>query len=186
MLQPAYVDEVTQQAAPLLGVVRLGVKLYAPHRSCLAAEDGDRDILRRRQHLKALGQDGDRVTVRHPDGRPLGESPEERVLCPLAAYGEMSATILVQPGLLDGATQFAGDQLGPVADRQDRETSVDQRLHVDPEGARVVDGVGAAAEDDALDIGEVLRYRSVRHHLAVDTEVSHTASDELGRLGAKV
>jgi hypothetical protein len=61
---------------------------------------------------------------------------------------ELGAAVLAGPGVGDGAAELLGDELGAVADAQDRHAEV---VHggVDDGGALDVDRLGAAGEDDA-------------------------------------
>jgi hypothetical protein len=62
---------------------------------------------------------------------------------------ELGAAVLAaHPGVGDGAAELLGDELGAVADAEDRDAEVVDG-GVDATGALDVDRLGAAGEDDA-------------------------------------
>ena len=87
----------------------------------------------------------------------------------------------------DVATELVGHQLGAVADAEDRDPARPDR-RVRPRGARVVDRVRAARQDDRpgaapLELGV---RRVVRQQLRVDVELADPTGDQLGELAAEI
>ena len=85
------------------------------------------------------------------------------------------------------AAELVGEELHPVADAKDREAGLEDvggRLR----GAFVVDGCGAAGEDEAARVQalDLLPGSVVRDELAVDVALADAAGDEHRVLGAEV
>ena len=129
-------------------------------------------------------QPGDRVAVAHPDRLVPLEAREEAIL---GGDRDGRRSVLPAGRRQHVAAELEGHQLGPVADAQHRDPPVpDRRVRL--RGTLVVDGVGAARQDDraraaALQLGV---RRVVRQQLRVDVELADAAGDELGELAAEV
>ena len=133
---------------------------------------------------EALRQPRDGVAVAHPDRLLPVQAAEQPVI---RGDREGGRAVLPPVGGQDVTTELDGHQLGAVADAQDGQTAAPDRA-VRPGCARVVDGVGAAGEDDALGapIDDRPERGVVRHQLRVDVQLAHAARDELGELAAEV
>ena len=108
-------------------------------------------------------------------------------------YGGRPSASQVGPAVLaahpaaDRPTELLGDELGAVADPEDRHTElVDRRI--EPRCAVDMDALGAARQDDRrrIAIDHLGRRHAVRHDLGVHVELADPAGDELGVLSAEV
>ena len=134
------------------------------------------------------GRNGlDVVAVAHPD-RALAvdeETVEERSRLPLGKQVGMAELALA--GRHHLAAEVAGEQLHAVADAEDRHAEFEQLLG-DGRGARLVDRLRPAGEDDPLRRkGLDRRQLHVEGmQLAVDVRFAHPPGNELGVLGAEI
>ena len=134
--------------------------------------------------LEALGQPRDRVAVAHPDRLLAVDAGEQRVVGGDADVGRAVLAVVERD---DVAAELVGHQLGAVADAEDGDPAgPDGRIR--PRGARVVDRVRAARQDDRARAAalELVEGRVERQQLRVDVELAHAAGDELGELAAEV
>ena len=130
---------------------------------------------------KALGQLGNIVVVAHPaDALP-------HVLEQGGIAFELGHGLAELRHLAGGhrAAQQVGHHLGAVADAQHGDAQF-KDLFGAQGGVLGVDAVGAAGEEDALAVPQLLRVGFVAFNLAVDPQVTDPAGDELGVLAAKV
>ena len=130
--------EIAEQECALKGVEHLGVELYGPDIPGVP-EGGIRHVLGASDDLKAVGDGGDSIAMRHPYLGVFLEASEKRIgdvdrlkVCP---------SVLTAVGLLDLSTECVGDKLCTVADAQHGNASHELR-EVDLEGIGVVDGIG--------------------------------------------
>ena len=177
-------DEVAQDVAAVRSVDDLGVELDPEEPAAGVGQAGEGRGRGLGRGDEACRQPGDRVAVAHPDRLVPLEAREEAIL---GRDRDRRRSVLPTRRRQDVAAQLEGHQLGPVADAQHRDPPVpDRRIRL--RGTLVVDGVGAARQDDragpaALQLG----IRSVvRKELRVDVELADAAGDELGELAAEV
>ncbi len=120
----------------------------------------------------------------HPDGLVRLDALEQAVA---GRDRDVRRAVLALAGRQDVTTELASHELGSVTDAQDRDAPAPDG-GVGLGGVVVVDGIGAAAEDDRLRAAafQFLVRGVVREQLGVDVELAHSASDELGELAAEV
>ena len=145
---------------------------------------GERRRIRLGRGVEAFGQARDRVAVAHPDGLLALDAGEQRVV---RGDADVGRAVLAMVERDDVATELVGHQLGAVADAEDRDAArPDGRIRA--RGARVVDRVGAARQDDRARAAtlELLVRRVVREQLRVDVELADAPGDELRELAPEV
>ncbi len=101
--------------------------------------------------------------------------------------GQMGPAVLAAHPAADRSTELLGDELGAVADPEDRNAErVDRRI--EPGRAVDMDALGAARQDDRRRIAghHLGRRHAVRHDLGVHVELADPAGDELRVLSAEV
>ena len=148
--------EVAEELEAALGVVYLGVELYAPHAVAVATEGGEADFGRGGDAAEAFGEGGDGVAVAHPYLCPGLDAGEEGVGG--VDGGETRAAVLAGSRGLDIPAEGVGHELGAVADAEEG-IGCGEALKVDAESLLVVDAEGGAREDNAdnallLPVGE--------------------------------
>ena len=177
-------DEVAQHVLAAGRVDDLRMELdpvQVPVRRLEAGERGRVGLGGRREPFR---QPGDRVAVAHPDGLVGLDALEQAVA---GRDRDVRRAVLALAGRQDVTTELASHELGAVTDAQDGDASApDRRIRL--RGVVVVDGVGAAAEDDRLRAAafQFLVRGVVREQLGVDVELADAASDQLGELAAEV
>lgn len=136
-------------------------------------------VPRRGDGVEPIRQFGQLVAVRHPHLHATLQALEQAVDVGIDALGrQLGGTVLpVDAGDDIVAVDAMGKLLLAVADAQNRDLEVEEG-RVDMRRVGVVDGVGAAAEDDAygleLELGQL---RGAGEHLGVDIELAETADD---------
>ena len=135
--------------------------------------------------VKPAGRFGDGVEVAHPHvvhvGGVVGEQQRR------AGAAQLGPAVLAAHAAPDGAAELLGDQLGAVADAEDRHAElVDRRI--ERRGAVDVDRLRAAGQDQRGGPagGDLGGGDAVRDDLGVDRQLAHPTGDELGVLGAEV
>ena len=120
----------------------------------------------------------------HPDRRLAFEAVEERAGVVLVDDGK---AVLPLRGGYDAAAQLVREQLHAVADAQDRDAALEYP-RLGQGRAVLVDGRGAAGEDDALQVesGDGCAGRGGRDQFAVDVLLANAARDEPAVLRAVV
>ncbi len=178
------VEEALEHGLAFGGVHHLGVELHAVAGAGHVLEGGRRGFVGRGQHRGPLRRSGDRVEVAHPHGLLVGQAGQQPSG---SAHPQGRAAVLAPTGGSHLASQVTGQQLGAIADAQNRHA---QFVHVgvDAGGSVDVDRAGPAAEHDAGrgpggDLGGGDR---VGDDLAVDPGLAHPPGDQLGILGAEV
>ena len=128
---------------------------------------------------------GDGVEVAHPHvvdvGRVVGQHERRR------GAAQLGPAVLAAHPAADGAAELLGDELGAVADAEDRDAEVvDRRV----ERRRTVDvhALRAAGEDQRRGSpgGDLGGRDAVGHDLGVHRQLADAAGDQLGVLGAEV
>ena len=149
--------------------------------SCMAATGAPGA---RGRGAEAVGHGGDGVAVAHPDARCRRPVRAQRRGVRLR---QLRAPVLALAGARHGAAELLRHELRAVTEPEDRDA---QLVHagVDGRRRRLVDGLGPAAEDDALGRpGLDLRHRDGRRDdLRVDVRLADPAGDQAGVLGAEV
>src|SRR5205823_2355810 len=127
---------------------------------------------------------GDGVAVAHPDDLVDGKVGEQQRR---ALHVQLGAPVFALTGLGDLSTEIARDELGAVADAEERNPRVVHR-GIDTGGAGHMDRRRAAREDDRLRIaGEHLRDRHrTRNDLAVYVDLTYPPRDQLRVLRTEV
>ena len=165
-------------------VGHLRMELDAVHRPLAVLEGGHGHGVGAGRHAKAGRGGDDGVGVAHPDFLLEREVAEQgRAGRDL----ERRAPVLAGPGTGHLPAQLLGDELGAVADPEDRDAGAVDGL-VDAGGALHVHRLGPAAEDDPLGLAsQHLGDRHVAgHDLGVDVRLADPPGDELCVLGAEV
>ncbi len=124
---------------------------------------------------------------RRGSSRPAARARCRRTAASSRGDADVGRAVLAVVERDDVATELVGHQLGAVADAEDGDPPGPDR-RVGPRGARVVDRVRAARQDDRpgaapLELGV---RRVVRQQLRVDVELADAPRDELGELAAEV
>ena len=128
---------------------------------------------------------GDRVEVAHPHVVSIWNIRVQHRR--VGGAGEVGTPVLAAHAATDGATQLLGDQLGAVADAEDRHAEVvDRRIEL--RRALHVDALRAAGQDDRCRVfgGHLGGVQAVRDDLGVDAQLAHPARDQLRVLGAEI
>mmetsp|Transcript_100609 Transcript_100609/g.225510 ORF Transcript_100609/g.225510 Transcript_100609/m.225510 type:complete len:554 (+) Transcript_100609:73-1734(+) len=196
--------EVLDQLGAARSVCHLWVELHAPHPARLALHSREFAAGRVGDLHEGVGKLGHLVPVAHPDlhlvladaleeranasGLLRIRGPRRRQVCPDAELGV--AEFALGAGL-DLATVAVAHLLQAVADAEDGQPLLLQQLPdvaAEVRGVGVVDGVRAAAEDDALraEGGHLLRLQEAGPELAVDARLPDAATDEVADLRAEV
>lgn len=156
------------------------MELNAINRLAVVRNSSILRVARSRNGVEALGQLGQLVAVRHPHLDGALDALEQAVDVGVDALGrgQLGGPVLaVHAGDDVVLVQAEGQLLLAVADAQDRYAQVKEgRVGVRRVG--VVDGVRAAAEDEAD--GLVLEVRELGgagQHLGVDVELAQAAND---------
>lgn len=136
-------------------------------------------VPRRRNRVETLWQLGQLITVRHPHLHGALEALEQAVDVRVDALGRQlsGAVLTVDTGHDVVLVHAVGELLLAVADAENGNVQVKEG-RVGVGCGWVVDGVRAAAEDEAyglvLQLGEL---GCAREHLRVDIELAETADD---------
>ena len=179
------VQEPPQHAHAVRRVDDLGMELHAVDPPPVVLQRGDRGVVGRRRRDEAVRHLGDGVEVAHPDvvdvRRVVGQ--QQRV----GGAAQLGPPVLAAHAAADGAAELLGDQLGAVADAQDRDAElvdrrVERRRTVD------VDALGTAGQDQRRRpaLGDLGGGDAVGHDLRVHGQFAHPAGDQLGVLGTEV
>lgn len=129
--------------------------------------------------VESIGQLGQLVAVRHPHLHAAFQALEQTVDVCIDALGrQLGRTVLpVDAGNNIVAVDSVGELLLAVANAQNGDLEA-EKGRVDMRRVGVVDGVGAAAEDDAYGLEfELRQLRGAGEHLGVDIELAKTADD---------
>ena len=175
--------EVLEQLGALGGVEHFGVELHAPYGLVLKLVGGVFHLVGGGNLPAVVGKFGDGVAVAHPDLRVRVEALEQGVV--MVELSEVGAAVLAAAGGLHASAIGVGHILGAVADAEDGQASADGG-EIYLEGLLVIDAEGRAAEDDADDVGVVVREFVVGHDFAEHIEFADPAADELCGLGTEV
>jgi hypothetical protein len=127
----------------------------------------------------------DTVAVGHPDGHGGGQIGED--VCGGVALVDDGVAVLALAGGGDAAAELVGDELHTVADAEDGEAGVED-VGGGQGGAFVVDGGGAAGEDEAAGVKllDLLPGGVEGDELAVDVTVTDSACDQHAILRAEI
>ena len=181
------IEEVADHVHAVLGVIDLRVVLHPVEAPLLVGNGHVGAGVGVGGEGEALGHLGHVVPVAHPGDAPLRQAFEE-----LAGGVVIGLGLAVLPGgVLVGlghlAAQGVGHELAAIADAQHRHAQLkDGRVGLGR--ARLIDGVGAAGEDEAdgLHSAEFLQRGRVGLDLAIDAALAHPAGDELVVLAAEI
>ena len=179
--------EVGDQLGAVGRVDHLGVELDAVVTARLVGDGGERRTVADRDRREAGRQVGDQVAVAHPHLVALAGCPDAVEQAARGGHLDEGAAELAAVAREHPAAELFGEQLLAVADAEDGNVAVEQRLR----GARAA-GVahrgGAARQDDAagLEARDGGLGRLERHDLAIDSGLADTAGDQLGDLAAEV
>ena len=136
---------------------------------------------------KPGGRLGDRVEVAHPHLLVVGWS-RRTARRRRRSTVEVGAAVLAPAGLGDVAAEVAGEELGAVADAEDRDAERRRRPGRSPGAPSTWTDFGPPREDQRRRParGQLGGGDRVGHDLAVDVRLADPAGDELGVLGAEV
>ncbi|EIT87961.1 cytosine deaminase [Parascardovia denticolens IPLA 20019] len=178
------VQETLENVLPQRGVLDLRMPLDPVKFAGLVLHSSHRCAFR-------MGQDGEAFRclayghpMTHPGALFLRGLNED-------AFGvvdiSLGLAILTQGGLIHVATQLVGHHLEAIANAQNRHAGIEDLL-IDGRGPRLVDGSGAAGQDDGLGVfgQHVVDGHGMRHQLRIDVGLTHPTGDELGVLGAEI
>ena len=171
----------------MLGVIDLRVVLHPVEAPLLVGNGHVGAGVRVGGEGEALGHLGHVVPVAHPGDALLRQAFEELAGGVVIGLGLAVLPGGVLVGLGDLAAQGVGHELAAIADAQHRHTQLkDGRISLGR--ARLIDGVGAAGEDEAdgLHSAELLQRGRVGLDLAIDAALAHPAGDELVVLAAEI
>ena len=168
------------------------VELHAVVATGVVEHAGDRAARGAGQHVEVAWHLGDLVAVAHPHVQAqyaviidvVFDAVEQAAL---ADYVNAGIAELAQVGTFDLAAHLLGHGLHAVADAQQRNVQVEDRLRC-ARAVGFVDRLGAASEDDAARIEFADRFivHVERVQFAVDTDLAHAAGDQLGVLGTEI
>jgi hypothetical protein len=169
----------------------LGVELGAIVAARLVGDDGEGRAVAHRHDLEPGGELRDLVAVAHPHLMALADLPEAVEQRALLGDGEEGAAEFAIPlalvTRLDPAAELVGHDLLAVADAEDRQAAVEQRLRR-ARAAFLRHAGGRTGEDDAL--GSQPRERVLGlgegGDFRIDSRLAHPAGDELGDLAAEI
>ena len=178
------IEEVLEDLLPAWRVGNFGVELHAVDGSLAILERRHGNCLGAGRDLEARRGGDDRVGVAHPHVLLEGKLAEEGRR---GRHFEGGAAVLAAARASHLAAELLGHELGAVTDPQDGDRPLVHGL-VDPGRPLHVDGLGAAAEDDALGLaGQHLRDGHVPgHDLRIDVRLADPPGDQLRVLGAEV
>lgn len=154
----------------------------------LVSNGGELRVLSFTNGVEALGQVAKLVTVGHPHGHGILETLEELIDMASEASGLQVSVTVFTGGTGDDVigVETVSDLLETVADSQNGNAQLEEG-GVNVGGALLVDGVGAAREDDTLGLpGQLGELLGAREHLRVDIDLSETTGDQVGVLATKV
>src|SRR5439155_16024548 len=168
----------------VLRVHDLGMELHGEETPITVFEPGDGDRVGACGDREAGWRRSDRVAVAHPDDLVDGEVGEQQRR---ALHVQLGAPVLALPGPGYLPTEIARDELGAVADAEERNPRVVYR-GLDPGRPRHVDRPRATRKDDRLRVaGEHLRDRHrTRNDLAVYVDLAYPPGDQLRVLRPEV
>ena len=172
------IEEVANHVDAVLGVVDLGVVLHAVEAPLLVGDGHVGAGVGVGGEGEALGHLGHVVSVAHPGDALLRQALEQLATGVVVGLGLAVLPGGVLLGLGDLSAQGVGHELAAVADAQHRHPHLkDGRVGLG--GARLIDGVGAAGENEAdgLHGAELLQRGGVGLDLAVDAALAHPAGD---------
>gem|GEM_PF-3412553 len=155
--------------------------------AALVGGDGEGRILRRRDDFKTLGEFGDPVTVAHPDGIASADVPEALEQRARRLHLEIGTAELRRMAALDDAAELGAERLLAIADAEDRDSGVEDRLWRPRAAFRRHRG-RTAGEDHALRL-HLLEGRSgvlERVDLAIDPGFADAARNQLRHLAAEI
>ena len=137
---------------------------------------------RRGQYSGVIGQDRDRVAVRHPDRTLRRNTVEKRVAL---FHLEFRPAVLARTGAFHRPAVVVGEILGAVADAQQGQASLDA-AQVDLRRIARRNGAGTSGKDHAID--RIVERRDLVEGMdfAIDVEFAEAPADELGHLGAEI
>ena len=173
-----------EELRAVAGVGDLGVELHGPDAACRRWRCR-RGRWRSGGEVEAGGEGFGLVAVAHPDVEGAGQAAEER------RFGDRTVdfgvAVLARGGGFDVAAEVVDDELQAVADAEDGDAEGEER-GVGGGGVGVVDGAGAAGEDDAAgrERADLVEGRGAGKDDGEDVELADAAGDELGVLRAEV
>ena len=136
--------------------------------------------------VKPVGGLGDGVEVAHPHVVDVGGVVGQQQRRTGAA--QLGPAVLAPHAPADDAAELLGDELGAVADAEDRDAEV-----VDAPGRATgrrrrgrSSGRPTGSSAGRLALGDLGGRDAVRDDLGVDLQLAHPAGDQLGVLGAEV
>ena len=176
-------DEILQQLRAVGRVVDLRMELDTPRLLTLDMECGDAHVLGAGDQFIGIGHARDGVAVRHPHLRLGRQSAHQRIR--RGADGEHRTAVFAAGCGLHLATEGRREELGTVADAQQRQFTLDGRK-IGGRGLSIPHGVGAARKDHTP-------HRSVERRnfvegvdFAIDAQFADTPCDELRVLRSEV
>src|ERR1700712_3104187 len=185
-------DEARQDATALLGVGHFRMELHAVVATGIVGHAGDRAAWGAGQNVELSRHLGDLVTVAHPHVETEQAVSVDMIFdaveqAALANHIDTGITEFTQFGTFDLAAQLLSHGLHAVADTEDRNTQVKYGLRA-ARAVGFVHGLGATGEDDAFRGKFANRFvvHVERVQLAVHTDLTHAAGDQLGVLGTEV
>ncbi len=133
---------------------------------------------------EALREADDVVAMAIPDFEAARDGVEE---LGFAFAFELGAAVLAALGFLDVAAESVGHPLHAVADAEDGNAEA-QDFGIADGGVFIVDGTGAAGEDDADGVvrADVFDFGVAGEDGGEDFELADAAGDELGVLAAEI
>ena len=179
--------EVADQACAVGRVHHLGVKHRRIDAPALIGRDRERRVLARRLDCEAVGQARDAVAVAHPHGIALAHVPHAVEQRALFLDQDVGAAELRRVPALDLAAELHGRRLLAVADRENGQAGIEDRLRCARRAVRRHGG-WSSRENDGLGLEPRQRLLGTveRHDLGVDALLAHAPRDELGHLAAEV
>ncbi len=119
------VQEVLDNALPVVGVLDLGMPLHTVHAASVVPESGDRGGTGAGKYLEPGGGFGHLVTMAHPDVLLRGLAIEQYAL--VTDDAGVSRPVLAQPRVRNDATERLRHDLESVADAKGRNAQVEHR-----------------------------------------------------------
>ena len=179
------VQEPPQDAHAVGRVDDLRVELHAVDAPLVGLEHGDGCVVGGRRGGEPGGDLGDGVEVAHPHvvdvGRVVGQHRRR------GGAAQLRPAVLAAHPPADRAAELLGDELGAVADAEDRHAEVVDR-RVERRGTLDVHALRTTGQDQRgrLAGGDLGGRDAVGHDLGEHRQLAHAAGDELGVLGAEV
>src|SRR5215472_3905248 len=179
--------EITQERCPMRRMHDLEMELGGVEFAPVVADNGDRGIGRRAQHIEAGRQDGDPVAMAHPHRILFALAPHVFKQRRVPGHGHFGAAKFAVMATLDLAAQLGRHCLLAITNSEDRNARFVDRLRRQ-RSIFVEDRRRPARQDDSLrlHLTESSLGLLVGNNLGIDLLLPDPARDELGNLGTEI